>query len=466
MIDEDLLEELEEYRMRESIRNRMLDLENIGWAPLEGLSEEDDGPDLDSLKKISPKLRDMAATNPWHIRGAQLRHSYVFGRGVSFNNVSKPAVQKVINDPHNKSALFSVDAYETANLALFTDGNFFVIRQGERANARFIVVPIKQVAGVVTNPDDSSDVWFIKRAWSANGEAQEKWYPVSRHKKTRAGRLPKSIKGVPVDQKSVMYYRTSKRQAGWTWGVPDSMGALVYTECYTEYLRDNLVLVKALSRVAWRFTNPNLKTANAAAAQIRDADGKIGGTALLAGGSQLQGVGVPSAQVNMGNGQPVVAAVATSFGVPVIALLSSPGETGGSYGAATSLDEPTLKGMQAVQNSWAAFYEEILRDVGAPDAVMEFPAISTDPTHRQVASIVLATTTGLLHRDEGRDAVMDLLDVAKMHDSLPKADGFNNWKDSETGGDPNARQGNTGAVPGGIEGEGLVNHDADESMVR
>lgn len=457
-------EELELYKFRESLRNRMLALEDIGWSPVDNVSD-DDGPDLDTLKNLAPKLREMASTNPWHIRGAQLRHSYVFGRNVSYSNTEK--ISKVLEDAQNKAALFSVDAYEMANLALFTDGNFFVIRIGDKQNSKFQVMPMRQVTAVSTNPDDETDIWYIQRTWTSNDKQKVRWYPVSRYKKSRGVRIRKTLDRQEVAQDAVIYYRTTKRQTGWTWGIPDSLGAMTWTTTYSEYLRDEAILVKALSQIAWKYTASSAKSASNAAVEVRNNGGGVGATATMAPGSQLQGVGVPSAQVNMGNGQPLISAVATSFGVPVIALLSSPGETGGSYGAATSLDAPTLKGMMAVQNAWGDFYEEILRDVGAKDAKMEFPAIETDPIYRQVGSLAQAAASGLLWRDEARDAVLDILDVDKLHDFVPKPDGFNSYTDPDPDEpeptdpvNPVASQGNSGAV--GSLTQGDTNHDNDE----
>ena len=116
----------------------------------------------------------------------------------------------------------------------------------------------------------------------------------------------------------------------------------------------------------------------------------------------------------------MIAAVAATFGVPVIALLSSPGETGGSYGSAQTLDEPTLKTMTEIQSSWADFYKPILEGLGAKDAFIEFPAIQTDPAYRRINSIVLAHKQGLVHDDEGRDAVLSIEDIPRLHPSAPK----------------------------------------------
>lgn len=455
--------EIEIKSLRETINTRIRDLDEANWTALFGfLKHEEDGPALDELQRISPKLREMAASNPWHMRGAQLRHAYVFGRGLKFVNTNKPRYKVILEEPHNVQTLFSIQAYEAANLALFTDGNFFVLRN-EKTNL-FTQVPLRQISAVSTDPDDPSTIWYIQRTWNSDGQDIKRWYPVSRYKK-RAKTIRKELNKTPVSQDTVIYHQPSHRQTGWTWGVPDSLGAMPWTEAYSAYLRDNSKLVKALSMIAWKITTATTSGSNAAAATVRDSGTGIGGTAAMAAGNQLQGVGVPSAQVNMGNGQPLIAAVATSFGVPVIALLSSPGATGGSYGAANTLDEPTFKTMSSLQDQWAVFYDEILHDIGASDAYAEFPALQSDPAYRAVASILQAYQMGGLHRDEMRDAVLDILDVTKSKAGLPEPDGFNKWTDPNAaaqaaGSDPMARQGNSGAVPGGTS-QGDTNHDGD-----
>jgi hypothetical protein len=151
--------------------------------------------------------------------------------------------------------------------------------------------------------------------------------------------------------------------------------------------------------------------------------------------------------------------VATSLGLSVVALLSSPGAASGSYGAAASLDGPTLIGMVSVQEQWRMFYKRILRHVGSKDAEVEFPSIETDPVYRQIASLALAFTSGAITQKEFRSAVLDLMDIRDADpNSLPKpsafAAGTSNWGSA----DPVPRQGNTGAVPGGMS-QGDTNND-------
>lgn len=458
--------ENEVKRLQETINTRIKDLDEANWTALFGwLQNEQDGPELSVLQDISPKLRELASSNPWHMRGAQLRHAYVFGRGLKFVNASQPRYRSVLEEPHNLQTMFSVVAYEAANLALFTDGNFFVLRNEK--TGLFTQVPLRQISGVSTDPDDPGTIWYIQRTWNSDGKDVKRWYPIARYKK-RVSQIRKDINKVGVSQDTVIYHQASHRQTGWTWGVPDSLAAMVWTEAYSAYLRDNAKLVKALSMIAWKITTATTSGSGAAAATVRDSGSQVGGTAAMAAGNQLQGVGVPSAQVNMGNGQPLIAAVATSFGVPVIALLSSPGATGGSYGAANTLDEPTFKTMSSLQDMWATFYNEVLHDIGAAKAYAEFPALQSDPAYRQIASINQSHAQGLLWRDEARDAVLDILDVTKSKTGLPEPDGFNKWTDptaqsaASGGNDPTPRQGNPGAVKGGVNQDD-TNHDGDNA---
>lgn len=446
----------ENEMLQESLADRILAAEDVGWKVISGYAANDDdtGLTLDNLHDLSEKLREYAASNPWHVRGAQLRHSYIFGRGMDYVDLT-PRSQKVLDDAHNKSVFGSVDAYEAMNLACFTDGAFILMLN--EASKTFTQIPIKQIQGVITNPDDAMDIWYIKRVWNANGKPQQVWLPLSRHKRVQS--IQRSIveeDGAPrvaVAQDRVVYIKHTKRQTGWTWGVPDSFAAYVWTMAYSDYLRDAHSLSHALTKFAWTITKASSSGTDRAAAQI--ARPGVGGTTLTGDGNSVASVGVPSAQVNMNNGQPLIAAVAASFGVPTIALISSPGATGGSYGAATTLDQPTLKGFEALQDSWTLFFEEILHDLGAKKASIEFPSIENDAVYRQITSIGTGVELGLIHRDEGREAVLNLLDVPKLHDDVPDVPDAANVAAVMSG------QGTQGAIPGGQQ-SGDSNHDNDE----
>ena len=435
--------------LEESLADKVAALDSAGWRDL-GEMDSKDGLTLSDLHTLSERLREMAAANPLHVRGAQLRFSYVFGEGLQFQNI-KAAAKAVMGNPYNKESLFSVEAYETLNLASFADGNVVVIY--DEKDKLFSVVPIKEITGVACDPNDDGKIRYIKRSHSdVAGKPSEEWIPLSRWRKMNPA-LPSRVSNgdnTPVSKTRVAYVKRSHRQSGWTWGVPDSMAAAVYAMAYSGYLQDNSKLVKALSMIAWSLTKTTKEGVSNAAAQVMVGSG-VGGTAVNTTGNAVSSVGVPSAQVNMNNGQPLAAMVATTFGVPVIALLSSPGATGGSYGAATTLSDPTTKVMRSVQDGWRLFYEEILSDLGSKDAGVGFPNIEKDPAYRAAQSISTAYSFGFLHRDEARDGTLAVLQVPKLHNELPEIP-----VDSPTP----ASQGNTGPVSGGAN-QGETDHSGD-----
>lgn len=445
--------------LEESLRQKLLALDEVGWNSVFGGEDETSGISLDTLNRIATDLRAMASTHPLFVRGAQLRHAYVFGRGIRVSGLS-PRAKKAVANPVNQNVLFSVSAFETMNLAEFTDGNFIVMR--DTITDEFTVIPLGQVTGEVTDPDDTSKIRYLRRTWNANGEQKNLWIPTAKYKNSvvgpgkRNGGIQKTIsvegKREKVAQDKVLYIHSTRRQSGWTWGFPISFAAKVFAITYTNYLTDNAELVKSLSKIAWLVTQSTAAGANRAAAQSV-APG-IGGTAITGAGNSLQPVGTASSSVDFNKGQPLAALVATTFGVPVIALLSSPGATGGSYGAATTLDLPTMKGMGAVQDSWKVFFEEIYHDLGSKDVVVSFPAIESDPAYRTIASLAQGYESRLLHQDEARDAALEVLDVPRLHEDPPSIE------DPVPQGTVSA-QGVSGAVAGGTN-QGDTDHSGDE----
>jgi len=426
--------------LQESVNDLLMRAEDVGWEKIVG-EITTDGPDLNLLHDISETLRDMTAGNPLLKRGAQLRHAYAFGRGVVFTGM-KPAGQKIMDDRYNKGILFSVNAYETMNLAMYTDGNLFVIYDNK--TQEFINVPLSQITGVVTDPRDSERIRYLQRSWSNDGKESIEWYALDKYKGVRA----KTISKNPVNQSSVIFHHASNRQGGWTFGIPDSFAAVLWVKAYSEYLADNKKLVKALAQFAWKVTAGTRAGAANVAAKV--AVPGTAGTAVMANGNDLSAIPRAGSDVNFNNGQPLAAMIAASLGVSVIALIASPGAAGGSYGAAATLDFPTIRVMESVQDGWVTFFEGPLAALKSPAAECKFPSIESDAVYREIQSASQAYAQGALFQEEFRSIVLNLLDIAEPLTGLPKADGFNAWKDPNAvavaGANPVPGQGNTGAV--------------------
>jgi hypothetical protein len=442
-------------QLREALNE--IRFEDVGWTIIDGTYDDDEGMSLDKIKEVSETLRDMTEVNPLFKRGSQLRHGYIFGRGIAYDGV-KPKAQTAMDHPYNRDALFSTEAQESLLKARFTDGNIFITRR--KSDNLLTRVPISQITGTLSDPDSAERVWFIKREWKDDkGKAKSRWFPVSTYTGKKRDSIGESGHEVSVDNDHVMYFKPANRQTGWTLGVPDSLAAMKWAIGYSEYLTNNTDLVRAYAKIAYKVTSQSKTGQNNAAVAVRPAG--VGGTAVQGPGTELSAMPNMGSGVNFNNGQPIAAMVAASFGVSVIALLSSPGAAGGSYGAAQTLDSPTVRVMESAQDWFKDLYEMILRDMGSKDATATFASIESDPNYRQIQSIAQVTAQGLLHREEARGAVLELIDIPKTLPGLPEPDEFNSGHipGDEVAANPVPGQGNTGVV--GNPASDVSNHDSD-----
>ena len=438
--------------INEAQRSYLLD-EGANWVSY----ADDKGLTLAFIHEVVRGLRDMARDHPLHKRGAQLRTSYIFGDDLVFSDTSSK-LDKFIKSESAQRTLFSASAMESLNLERFCAGNVFLFR--EVHTDKLTLVPVEEIEEIVRDSFDSSVVKYVRRTWTPDGQNTiSQWFPTAEYRRgvQRLRKPPNTA--YEVNGNYVVYILSSGRHAGHAFGAPDSLAAALWSVAYSGYLRDSARLSKALSKIAWAIVNSNNQGKRQSAVEISNRGDVVGATASLGPNQSLAGVGVPSAQVNYGNGQPLAALVAASFGIPVIALLSSPGATGGSYGAATTLDRPTINGFKLEQRKWRDFFKQVMMDVdpSVKDVDIKFPSIEQDPTYRALQSLATSMSTGAIHQDEYRQAVLNLLAVPDIHgDELPEPNDFlksgnvSGGDDGDAVRDPVARQGNQGAVPGGF----------------
>lgn len=411
----------------EAINDLALRVDEIGWNPLNDFNNE--GISLEALKSASDTLQDMVSTNPIMKRAAQLRHGYVFGRGMLFSDV-KPAANKIMEKRYNKRALFSMPAWEELNRAKFTDGNVFVLR--DHNSDEYYRIPLKEITGAVTDPQSAERVRFIQRTYTEYNQAKQNdpgrqvvvWYKVYGYEEPAKSR-PTKIGEDKIDRAKTMYFEPANRLVGHTWGIPDGYAAMVWTIAYSEYLKNNSKLVKAYAQIAYKAS-----TKTAAAGQQTSASlavpGGVAGTAVMGASQDLVPMPRAGSDVSFENGRPLAAMVAASLGVSVVALLSDPGAAGSSYGSAQTLDAPTIIVMASLQEGWRMFFEDVLVDIKSPNAKVEFPAIENDPVYRQIEALTQLFLNGAITQEEYRAAALDLMDIKPIGEGLPKPNDFNN----------------------------------------
>jgi hypothetical protein len=386
-----------------------------------------------------------------------LRSSYVFGHGFkmsSRNNPLPPRFQAIIDDPINQKVLFSETAAKKNERALFTDGNFFV--RYDKRTRRFSRVPLDEIAGWATDPDDPEMIRYYLREYdrrlpvtdpynSYTAETVKVWYPVDYVESPVS-----QINGIPVDRNMVIIDAKSNEETGTLWGLPDCLPALPWSWAYSEYLKDGSKMLKALSGIAWQVKTRTAKGgANISSKLINNKE--VAATAVT--GSDIELNAMPrNNSVDLATGRPLAAMAATAMEVSVEALLSGPGAEGG--GGTQVLDQSTLNAAYARQGNWEDFFLRILRVVGVPDPSVNFNNIIVDPAYRTIQSLGQAWMTGLFDPQVMQDAMSEQLGIetpGAVPDGVlvPNNTGsFANTGNTLGAGNPNnvaTSQGNSGA---------------------
>ena len=474
--------------LEESLNDLIAKANDAFWKPVNFVQQE--GVQLDELKQLSLRLREQEATGSLHTRAVQLMHAYVFGRGMLINKEDLvPRVRKAIEHPYNKAAVFGPKAKEELVRAMYTDGQVFILRgTGDRVLTR---VPIAEVAGFNVDENSPERVWHIKRTWFNGTKHISKWYPTNDYMlATTPSTRAKSIineagKRETVDNTKVLHFTSAGKQIGWAFGLPIGLPAMQWVETYTRFIQNSASLVESYNKIAFKFSQ-KASQAPATAAAIASAPAQVGGVASMGLADSLTAMPAIGSQVSFQNGRPIAALAASAVGVSVVALLSDPGAAGSSYGAAQTLDLPTIRVMSGWQDVWVEFFRELILGLGATEETLEvsFPSIETDVPYRQITSLSQAYQMGGLHQEEYRGSLLSVLDIpnARPVDDLPEPDQFNaahpipfesDEDEAETNkpepsdepvNDPLARQGNSGAV-GSVEPDSNFNRQADNGRV-
>jgi len=449
----------ENFKLSEALSNISLMLDDRGWNPVTAQTN-DVGVTLNNLHVASRQLRELSVGNPLIKRGYKLRSSYVWGRAFIMPKVSN-RVRTKINNPVNERSLFSSVAFEELELSAYTDGNVFVL--GRISDQQFMRVPMSEVSGVMTDPDNNEIIWAVRRTWNrviANGntETVTRWYytdsyPQNAGKSRTISSVATSTNEI-VDLNYVMFHQAFNSHVGWTFGVPDALPVIAWSKLYREFLENGSIMTRALAQFAYKISSKRSTGVSNAAAKVAVADSsRIGATAAMGADTDLTPI-ARGTGYDFEAGRSLASMVAAGLEVSIVALLADPG-TSGAYSTAQTLDTPTMKAMEARQHVWSLFYKRILRFLGAPaDMDITWPSIEVEPTHRMVQALAMAWETGVLSPEEYHAAIIDLLDIPSNGSMppegimIPNNLNFKDTKsnDAQSSGSVVPAQGKTGAV--------------------
>lgn len=468
--------EVQDYvdEVREDLLRVADQFDNLGWSPLgnQDPASYNQIP-LSTVKKIAETGRALV-TNPFVDRAVNARIGYIWGGDLKFTNTDSSSDAKI---KVNKRTLFSAAAHNELETALATDGNVFLaVHRGDDPAFR---IPMHEITGSISNPDNNEEIWYIRREWSVKksvaGEAEqqetkkEKYYPTLEYSKRVEEQnliLPRRFGKIGVEQNYVIHHLAVNKQIGWRWGLPDVTSAIFFARVYKEFLEDNVDLVKAFSRIAMQVKTGTQGAANSAYAALTQPRGRdpITGEsvnnpfAITGPETDIVATGLNAGQVNMDNGDPLAQGIAAAMNVPVDVVLGRP-----QQGA---LDIPTKRIMRNRQEVWADWFEDLFSFWGDDDAELTWVQIDEDETHRRAQSLVLGLEAGVLHREEVRAEYLDTFNIAAYSDELPDdpAEVAFERAQAQTAASAVPGQGNSGAVGSVNSGRGQNREAMTKSM--
>lgn len=356
--------------LREGMADLELALEDQGWDRLtDQFGDELSRPALLKAAKI---CRVSAVANPLIKRGLNVRQSYVFGGGIDISAIDKKVdeiLQKFMTDVSNMRSMFGSQAQEELERALGTDGNVFLAHFTTKKTGRVEVrsFPFDEITDILRNPEDRDEPWYYERRWVETGfdnlgntrkTIKVAYYPDLHYRPSPAQRL-KAIDGHPVIWDAPIWHLSVNRLDGWKFGIGDSFAAVSWARAYKEFLEDWSLLVKALSRFAWRFKHKR----SGVAQKMRD---KLAGVQTvdpntgrpLAGGAlvsdqdgDMEAIPKTGAVIDSTSGKPLAAMVASALEISLVVLITDPGATG-ARAVAETLDAPTIRAMEKRRELW------------------------------------------------------------------------------------------------------------------
>lgn len=425
---------------------RMLEQDEAGWALMgSGLNGEAFG--RDHIQQVTRLARIMSVADPLIRRAVSLHLAFMWGGGVTITAEQETDAEQDVNavlqafldDEKVKKVLSGASAHEVRERALKTDGEYFLALPTSPLTGRVRPrrVPGDEVRDIITNPEDSVDVWYYERTYvqrsvvattsSASRISEETvtvYYPdVSYRPATR----PRYLNGRQIRWDApVVHLAVNVTERGR--GVPDLYAALPWAQGYKGFLQDWAGLVKALSRLAFKISSKTARGQSAARAAFAaapvSADGQVGQTVITGEGQSVEAIGKSGATIDSNSGRPLAAMVASATDVPVTMLLADPGVTG-ARATAETLDRPFYETIKARQTLHAGFLntvlEYVIREaVRAPRGGLK-GVVGRDPLTGEEA-VQLAGDQSIDLRVEFPK--LDRADVGTLMEAISKADGM------------------------------------------
>lgn len=420
----------ENAQLKESIGEvrAMMNYENRGWSAILGINSGDreHGLDLDEVKLVAEKASTQVAAGALPKRAADLHFGFIFGNGVEFEGVERERGKKgapsntvrFYEDSVNQESIFSGAAKHELQYERFTSGNVLAYCYTTEKKVRR--VPISEITEVLVNPDYPDEIWAYMRTWThvnLNGESEvrKSWAYTNRYPKKRQKTIEVGNEQVPVLQGVTVVDLRANRQVGWTFGVPDAVSGLHWTQAYGEVLRYGQIVNETLAKVVYKVVQKTQKGAQNAA--VKMGRGGAGQAAILGEGQDIQMVNASQSSFNFAAARPLAAMAAAAWNISVIDLLADSSAAGSSYGSAQALTAGIQNAMNGMRAEWTQFFQDIFEVMGLGRPSVSWPPMEKPDSYRMAQELTLYSVA--LTDEEYRTVVLDRLDIAGDAKAVP-----------------------------------------------
>lgn len=354
-------------QLTESLARLELANEDLGWQRL--TSQYQGEFTREGLRRSAELCRIMAIANPMIKRGLSVRAAYIHGQGVGITARAdgnegtqdvNAVVQEFLDDDTNRAALTGHQAKLRLETSMGTDGNVFVALFTNPLDGRVTprTLPFDEIQDKITKPGDRMVAHFYKRVWQEGTEEFTAYYPDLRYRPIT--RTKTHTDGHPIMWDSPVYHLNDNGLDGWQFGIGDAYAALPWARAYKDFLEDWVLLIKALSKIAFQTSAKSTPASQQKRASLAAmANMPAGSTVSMSEGQKFEAVSKSGATIDAESGRPVMTMVAAALGLPVTTLSADPGQTG-ARAVAETLNLPTRLEMMGRQELWTEMFRAIL----------------------------------------------------------------------------------------------------------
>lgn len=414
-----------------------LEYENVNWMKILGGSagNKDLGPKLDLIQKVSSQLREEVAGSALPKRAAEARFAYTFGKPFLIRGLDeqqpakpkrgrKPALQTFFENPTAQRHVFSDEAKFVMHAASATDGIFLLM--GNDATKEVHIVPVYQIADVMTNPDFNDEVWAYLRRWERTtfnnstgvqeSETHEEWIYTDSFRGKRADRIGK----VKVNKTSTIIDAVFNRQAGWALGVPDLMAGQIWNQRYLTMIAYGEQVTETLAYFAAKVKVNSQPGASNIGLKMGSAGREKGQVITYGSGNEIDVFSTAGKAYDFGSLRVFAGFYAAAVGIPLTDLTADPSAAGSSYGSAAALLPGARRLIEARRQYWAGWIKRVLKWATGDEITVIPASIMEEDEYRTVQKHVIAWNTGLYHEDEIRPIIARSTGIQLLHDDAPE----------------------------------------------